>query len=387
MGPPRRRSPARRSGAAVRRTWIAAAVLGVAIGGCGANPAPAPPAAPAPDPACTAFQRYGDLSGSIVDIAETASAPDIGSAAGSGTATPAPMPAGPRIAAYSAFEACTGVRIRHRSVASVAEQVATGTPPDLGYLPDAAALTELVRTTGAVKPAPPPVAANVAEFYPETYRAAGSVDGTLYAAPLDAEVKSLVWYSPRVFAARGYAVPTSWDGLLELSRRVMADGGVPWCPDPDPDTDPGAAAGGPGAGGSLVDSLEDAVLSSAGPELFDAWVEHRIPTDAPQVAAALDGLAPILRRDAAGGTGGSVAEGSRDPASAATSTPGSADSSPITSGSCVLSRADSDAGDWPLGTVIAADGDVFAFRLPARSPDIGSTADALAAAEASWPPR
>ncbi len=349
--------------------------LCVALGGCGTGPASPAAPAPGPDPACAEFLRYGDLSGSTVDIAETAPDPEPGTAtptapptATPSTATPTPTSNGPRIAAYSGFERCTGVRIRHRVVASIAEQATAGPPPDLGHVPDAAALAELVRTNATVKPAPPQVAANVAEFYPETYRAAGSVDGTLYAAPLDATVTSLVRYSPRIFAERGYAVPTSWETLLELSQRIVADGGVPWCAEAGP-------GDGTGTGGLLVNSLEDALLGTAGPELFDAWVEHRIPTDAPQVVAALDGLAPILRGPVSGSpaTGSPVTGSSGEPASA-TSTPGPAGGSPITSGSCLLSRqSDSDVGHRPAGAA-AADGDVFAFRLPARNPDIGSTA-------------
>ena len=212
---------------------------------------------------------------------------------------------------------------------------------------------------GAVVPVSPPVAANVAEFYPETYRAAGSVDGTLYAAPLDGSVKSLVWFSPRVFAARGYRVPTDWGELLALSERSAADGHTPWC---------AAAGAGPAGGSPLVDALEDTLLGTAGPEVFDAWVGHTIPTDSPQLVTALDELGRIARNSAF------VNGGIGDPASIA-STPVAAGGLPILTGSCLLHRqADRYADAWPAGTDIFPGGDVFAFRLPPRTPDAGPTA-------------
>jgi alpha-glucoside transport system substrate-binding protein len=324
MQPPRRLATA---------ILAATLVAGLATAGCAAGPpatppAPAatPPSSAAPDPACAAFQRYGDLTGTTVSILETDVDGDR------------------RIGGYRAFAACTGTRIEHRSTSSIIERLRAGDRPDLGYLPEAGSLGELVRLTGAVSPAPPLVAANVAEFYPETYRAAGSVDGTLYAAPLDATVKSLVWYSPRVFAERGYPVPATRDELLALARRMAADGSVPWC----------AAAEVP-----LVDQLEGAVLGSAGPEIFDAWVDHAIPTDAPQVATALDAIGEIVRDP-------TLVDGG-DPASIA--------SSPAASGQCLLhQQSDRYATAWPDGTDVSENGAVFAFRVPVWNPDIGPTA-------------
>ncbi len=343
MAPPFRRPRA-------RAALAAAVAVAVAGGGCGradpaaeptAGPASTPVAGPVADPACTAFERYGDLTGTTVSITETTT------------------DAGPRIGAFGVFESCTGARVQQHGAASVAEQVQAGQPPDLAYVPGSAALAELVRLTGAAKPAPPPVAVNVAEFYPETYRAAGSVDGTLYAAPLDGVVKSLVWYSPRSFAARGYPVPSTWDDLTALSQRIVADGGTPWC---------AGAAAGPSTGWPLVDWLEDSVLRTAGPEVFDAWVSHAIPADAPQIGAALDDIGTILRN------GAFVNGGIGDPASIATTSLGDG-GVPIVSGSCFLHRqADDFAASWPAGTGIGENGDVFVFRMPPRSADAEPTA-------------
>jgi alpha-glucoside transport system substrate-binding protein len=185
------------------------------------------------------------------------------------------------------------------------------------------------------------------------------VDGTLYAAALDASVKSLVWYSPKAFAAKGYAVPTTWDEMLALSTRIVADGGTPWCAG----AEAGAITGWP-----IADFLEDAVLREGGPELFDGWVEHTIPADAPPVAAALDKVGAILKNPTFvnGGIGdiGSI-----------TTTPVRDGGLPVLLGGCFLHRqADTYASSWPDGTDVSAGGDVFAFPLPPLDPDAEPTA-------------
>lgn len=60
----------------------------------------------------------------------------------------------------------------------------------------------------------------------------GSVDGTFYAAPMSANMKSLVWYSPKAFQQAGYTVPKTWDELMSLSDKIAkssANGSKPWC--------------------------------------------------------------------------------------------------------------------------------------------------------------
>ena len=52
---------------------------------------------------------------------------------------------------------------------------------------------------------------------------------TSTAFPYKQEVKSLVWYSPDNFAEKGYTVPETWEDLMALQDKIVADGGVPWC--------------------------------------------------------------------------------------------------------------------------------------------------------------
>ncbi len=86
--------------------------------------------------------------------------------------------------------------------------------------------------------------------------------GTLYGAPVAASLGGLVWYPKAAFEKAGYAIPTSWDGLVALSRRMVADGRTPWCL--------GVEAG-PESGAAAADWVESLVLGGSGPAVYEDW--------------------------------------------------------------------------------------------------------------------
>ncbi|HEX6971860.1 MAG TPA: ABC transporter substrate-binding protein, partial [Limnochordia bacterium] len=96
----------------------------------------------------------------------------------------------------------------------------------------------------------------------------GSDDGKLTAIFISADLKSLVWYSPPAFAARGYAIPQTWDELMGLTEKVAGTGVAAW----SIGLESGAASGWPG-----TDWIEDIMLRTAGPQVYDQWVRHDIP--------------------------------------------------------------------------------------------------------------
>ena len=290
---------------------------------------------------CAAYERYGDLSGTTVSVYSPVVDPEDRS----------------HVDSFVPFENCTGADVAYEGSREFETQlrvrVADGNAPDIAYIPRPALLAALVRDTGAVVPAPQQVATNVDRYFPETYRQAGSVDGTLYAAPLGADVGSYVWYSPADFAGNGHTVPTTWDEMIALSDEIAAGGTTPWC---------AGVGSGEDAGGPLTDFLEDAVLREAGPVVYDRWVAHEIPFDDPQVASALDRVGDILRNPAYVGDVTAVATPSGDAGPS------------ILEGDCsMMRRAHSDAADWPEGTDVSANGEVFAFPLPPVDPAAGET--------------
>jgi alpha-glucoside transport system substrate-binding protein len=311
---------------------VAALAAAALLAACGASEADGPAA----DAGCAGYGAYGGHRGATVTISSPIRDAD----------------ADRLVKAWEPFESCTGIVIHYTGradfEASLAQRAAAGQAPDLAFFPQPGLLADMVRA-GQLKPAGRATADNVERYYSADWKRYGSVDGVLYGAPIDANVKSFVWYSPKFFAANGYTVPQTWPELLALSERIAASGVKPWCA--------GIESGG-ATGWPVTDWLEDTLLRTAGPDVYDAWVEHRIPFDDPRVAAALDRVGGILRNPkyVNGGFGGvdSIAR-----------TGFQESGLPVLQHTCALHRQSSFyASRWPANAAIAADGDVYAFYLP-----------------------
>ncbi|GGK88658.1 alpha-glucoside ABC transporter substrate-binding protein [Planomonospora parontospora subsp. parontospora] len=257
------------------------------------------------------------------------------------------------------FSDCTSIRIDIEGNTSVEDEVrkraGTGNAPDLAIIAQPGLIAELVGS-GDFKPAPDSVAKLAKENWAPGWLEYGSVDGTLYAVPYDSSVKSFVWYSPAALKKGGHAVPETWDEMMAVSEKIAASGGTPWCVG----FESGGATGWPG-----TDWLEDVMLRVHGPEVYDQWVTHAIPFDDPKVVEAADLAAKVLKNDryVRGGTAG-IAEASFTKAG-----------QPVLENRCTFYRmASFYAGNWPRGTKVAADGDVFAFQMPAVDPAKGKPA-------------
>jgi len=114
-------------------------------------------------------------------------------------------------------------------------------------------------------------------LFGEYFLSLGEYNGKHYGLPTNINLKSMVWYPKAAFDAAGYAVPTTWDQLMALSDQIVADGGTPWCV--------GFESGG-ATGWPATDWMEDIMLRTAGPDVYDQWVSHEIPFNDPAVAHA-----------------------------------------------------------------------------------------------------
>ncbi|HWS35911.1 MAG TPA: ABC transporter substrate-binding protein [Actinoplanes sp.] len=290
---------------------------------------------------CTPYTAFGDIKGKTVTIY-------------TGIVTPEDKP---HIDSYKPFETCTGATIKYEGDKAFETQVLiraeAGNPPDLAFVPQPGLLQRLV-ATGKAKEAPAETAANVDKHFGKDWKAYGTVDGKFYAAPLGANVKSLVWYSPSEFKNDGYAVPTTLAELKTLTDKMVADGKKPWCAG----INSGEATGWP-----LTDWMEDFMLRVSGPEAYDKWVKHEIPFNGPEATAALDAVGGYLKNEAY------VNGGLGDVKSIAGVTFQDA-GLPILDGACSLHRqASFYAANFPKTKKVAEDGDVFAFYLPGETAD------------------
>jgi alpha-glucoside transport system substrate-binding protein len=100
----------------------------------------------------------------------------------------------------------------------------------------------------------------------------GSYDGNLYAIFYKASNKATVWYNPRAFGAANYTIPKTWDDMIQLADKMVADGHTPF----SIVAESGAASGWP-----LTDWIAEIVLNNCGPDIYDKWITGEIPwTDA-----------------------------------------------------------------------------------------------------------
>ncbi len=290
------------------------------------------------DDKCAAYAKYGDLKGKTISLFTSIVTPEDT----------------PQINSYKPFEECTGATVKYEGDKSFETQVLVraraGNPPDIAIVPQPGLLQQLV-STGKVVEAPADVAANVDKFWGEDWKGYGTVDGKFYAAPLGANFKSLVWYSPSEFEEKGYEVPKTLDELTALSDKIAADGKKPWC---------AGIASGEATGWPITDWMEDMMLRLSGPEEYDKWVKHEIPFNSAGPIAALDQVGGILKND-------KYVNGGLGPVKSIASTTFQDGGLPILDGTCSLHRqASFYAANWPEGTKVAEDGDVFAFYLPGK---------------------
>lgn len=216
------------------------------------------------------------------------------------------------------FEAATGIRVDFTGTRDLAAilttRVAAGNPPDVSALPNPGQLEQFAKIGALVDLATFMDMSKVKSDYAKTWLDLASYKGKLYGFFISADLKSLVWYSPKAFASAGYKVPETWDELLALSDKIMADGKAPWAVG----LESGAASGWPG-----TDWIEDIMLRSTSPEVYDEWVGHQIPWTDPRVKRAFQLFGRIARNEKYlyGGTTGALTANFGDAPNALFTTP------------------------------------------------------------------
>jgi len=321
------------------RTVAVAGTLGVAMAACGGGDDSTDAGGSTGGGDCAAYEQYGDLSGKTVTVF-------------TGIVTPEDALLEET---WKPFEDCTGVDIKGTFDKSFETQILVqakaGNAPDIAIVPQPGLLQQLVATGEAV-PASAETEANVDKNFSPDWKTYGTVDGTFYAPPQNANVKSFVWYSPAEFKDKGLEIPKTLDELKALSDKLAVDGYKPWC---------AGISSGEATGWVVTDWMEDMMLRTAGPEKYDQWVAHEIPFNAPEPTAALDAVGQYLKND-------KYVNGGYGDVKSIASTTFQDGGLPILQGACSLHRqASFYAANWPEGTNVAEDGDVFAFYLPGET--------------------
>lgn len=194
--------------------------------------------------------------------------------------------------AFAPFTAETGIEVVYEGTDAFSTvlpiRVAGGDVPDLAIFPQPGLMADLARE-GALTPldAAVDLATLTTAFGPD-WVSLGTVDEQVYGLWMRSDPKSLVWYNPDAFEAAGYDIPTSWDELMGLTETIAEAGNTPWCLG----MESGEATGWVG-----TDWVEDILLRTAGPQVYDQWVTHEIPFNSPAVKEAVEIFGEIVRND------------------------------------------------------------------------------------------
>jgi alpha-glucoside transport system substrate-binding protein len=205
--------------------------------------------------------------------------------------------------ALAPFEEETGIDVVYEGTDAFATllpvRVESGDAPDIAMFPQPGLMADFAKAGQLIPVTEFMDAETLSTAYPETWLSLGTFDGGLYGIWYRASVKSLVWYSPAAFAANGYEIPETWDELMALSDQIVADGGTPWCLG----LESGDATGWPG-----TDWIEDIMLRTAGPAVYDQWITHEIPFNDDQVKAAFEQFGQVVLNPdyVLGGTTGAI---------------------------------------------------------------------------------
>ena len=203
------------------------------------------------------------------------------------------------LSVFAYFEQATGATIDYAGSDSFEQQIVidvqAGSPPHLAVFPQPGLAADLAARGGLV-----PLGDELADFVRENYGAGQSwVDlGTYpdasgnpqyFALHYKTDLKSLVWYSPDNFADAGYEIPQTMEELIALSDQIVADGGTPWCI---------GLGSGDATGWPATDWVEDLLLRTQPPEVYDGWVTNDRQFNDPRIVGAIELFGTNAKNDA-----------------------------------------------------------------------------------------
>ena len=262
------------------------------------------------------------------------------------------------------FEEATGADVSYVGSDSFEQQIMidaeAGSAPNIAVFPQPGLAADMAER-GFLTPLPE----SAGQFFLDSYAAGQSWvdlgtfagaegDDALYGFFYKVDLKSLVWYSPENFEDAGYEVPESMEELKALTDQIVADGDTPWCI--------GLGSGG-ATGWPATDWVEDMMLRTQPPEIYDEWVSNAIPFNDPKVVAAIEDFGYFARNDdyVAGGVGAVATTDFRDSPKGLFSSPPQC---------YMLKQASFIPAFFPEGTEVGADVDFFYFPAYADA-DLG----------------
>ncbi len=199
------------------------------------------------------------------------------------------------------FIEATGIKVAYEGVNDFTTvlpvRVESGNPPDVAMFPQPGLMQKFAEQEELVPLENVISRSQLEKAYPQQWLDLGTVNNQVYGLWYSVSVKSLVWYNPEQFQRQGYNIPETWQEMMQLSQQIVDDGKTPWCL---------GVESGETTGWVGTDWIEDIMLRTAGPEVYDQWVNHEIPFTHPAVKKAFERFGEIARNSeyVVGGTVG-----------------------------------------------------------------------------------
>jgi alpha-glucoside transport system substrate-binding protein len=192
--------------------------------------------------------------------------------------------------AFEPFEEATGITVDVSGDRGFEEQISTQVggenAPDIAMFPQPGRISEFADD---IAPLTPEVVATVGQNFDSGWTDFATSDtGEVLAIPAKADLKSVVWYCPSVWAEKGYQVPTTLEQWEALAMQMIQNGDTPLCIGLGSD----AATGWP-----YTDWNEDYLLRMHGPDVFEQWYNHEIAFNDPRVVEAGERVYDFLSQE------------------------------------------------------------------------------------------
>ena len=183
----------------------------------------------------------------------------------------------------AAFTQETGIKAQYETARDflpvIRTRLAAGNPPDMAIVPRPGIVAELARDGSLISLDQLGLDSEaINENYSTAWTDLTTIDDDVYGIVAKANSKSTIWYDP---SRLGEEPPTSWQGLLDLTKKLKDSGKTPW-------------AVGAGDGWPLTDWFESIYLYQAGPDKYDQLFSGELAFNDQSVKDALTEMLKII---------------------------------------------------------------------------------------------
>jgi alpha-glucoside transport system substrate-binding protein len=181
----------------------------------------------------------------------------------------------------SAFQDKTGIKVEFEATRDIntilVSRIQAGNPPDIAILPQLSLLVDMAKENHLKELSPLLDMNELEKSYSQSWIDLGSVNGKFYGLFFKTAIKGLVYYDPEEFQKAGLTVPKTWDEMMALSQKLVAEGKTPWAIG----IESGDATGWP-----ATDWIENIFVRLYGAQKYRDWYDGKLAWTSSEVKKA-----------------------------------------------------------------------------------------------------